>query len=74
MDEQDVLPALFIGHLADSLQVRLTFDIADRAADLGDNHIAVAGIQAVSTRLDLVGDVRNNLNGAPKIIPAALAV
>ena len=40
MDKQDVFSALFVGHLADGFKVRLALDVADRAADFGDDHVA----------------------------------
>ena len=59
--------------LPDGLEKRLALDIADRAADLGDDDIR-AGLFAdlIDELLDLVGDVRDDLHGAAEILAAAL--
>jgi hypothetical protein len=60
--------------LADGLEERQRLDVAHRAADLGDDDVDVArlGDQA-DALLDLVGDVRDDLDGAAEVVAAALA-
>jgi len=62
----DVLP-----ELADRLQEREPLDVADRAADLDDDHVGVAG-DLPDGRLDLVGDVRNHLDRPSEVVAPAL--
>ena len=62
----DVLP-----ELADRLQERQALDVADGAADLDDDDVGVARHPA-DGRLDLVGDVRDDLHGAPQVVAAPL--
>ena len=46
----------------------------DRAADLGDDEVDVAGLgDQRDPLLDLVGDVRHDLHGAAEVVAAALA-
>ena len=65
VDVHAVAPADVDRELADRLQERQRLDVADRAADLGDHDVDVArlGDQA-DALLDLVGDVRDDLDGA----------
>ena len=60
--------------LADRLEERQRLDVAHRAADLGDDDVDVArlGDQA-DALLDLVGDVRDDLDRAAEVVAAALA-
>src|SRR3990172_4125371 len=68
-----VLVALLVAHLADRLQVRLALDVADGAADLHDDDLGAAlTADAADALLDLVGDVRDRLNGAAQVVAAAL--
>ena len=73
MDVQDVGPPDVLAHLADGLEERQRFDVADGPADLDDDdvRIAVAG-HATDALLDLVGDVRDDLDGAAEVVAAAL--
>ena len=66
--KQAVAAADLGGHLADGLQEGLGFDIAGRAADLGDDHVGL-GLFAdrVDERLDLVGDMRDDLHGFAQV-------
>ena len=50
---------------------RQTFDIADRAADFDDHHIACLCATSHDRTFDLVGDMRNDLDGSAEIIAAA---
>src|ERR1700758_2428083 len=59
--------------LADPLEERQRLDVADRAADLGDHEVDVAGLgDQRDPLLDLVGDVRHHLDGAAEVVAAAL--
>ena len=73
VDVQDVAPPDVLAHLADRLEERQALDVADRPADLDDDHVGppVAG-QALDPLLDLVGDVRDDLDGAAEVVAAAL--
>src|SRR5262249_45476080 len=66
-----IAAARFLQDRANGLEERQRLDGADRAADLHDDHIhAVADVANAS--LDLVGDVRNHLDGLAEIIAAPL--
>src|SRR5262249_14899006 len=65
---QAVLLANVQGELADRFEERQSLDVAHGSADLGDDDIDVLGGQAVNGRLDLVGDVRNDLHGTAEVV------
>ncbi len=70
---QHVRPADVLAHLADRLEERQALDVADRAADLDDHHvrIPVAGDPG-DPFLDLVRDVRDDLDRAAEVVSATL--
>ena len=75
VDEEDVAAAELVADLARRLDERLRLDVADRAADLGDDDVGLrvlVGLQAHAA-LDLVGDVRDDLHGVAEVLAAALA-
>ncbi len=79
MDEERVLSADVLAYLACCLQEWLGLDIANGAADFGDDDVGsrlaftrFGGGQA-HTALDLVGDVRDDLDGVAKVLAAAFA-
>lgn len=72
MDIDGVLLARFIDKLTDRFKERQAFNISDRTADLGDDHIRAGAAHPVDPLLDLIGDVRDDLYGTPKVIPMAL--
>ena len=75
MDEQAVFPPDLERNLPHGLQKRLGFDVADGAADFGDDHVrARFGGKPVHELLDFVGDVRNHLHGRAEVLPASLLV
>ena len=75
MDEQAVFPPDLERNLPHGLQKRLGFDVADGAADFGDDHVrARFGGKPVYKLLDFVGDVRNHLHGRAEVLPAPLLV
>ena len=73
VDVEHVAAADVLAHLANGLEERQRLDVAHRAAHLDDDHVglAVAG-DASDALLDLVGDVRDDLNGPAQVVAAAL--
>ena len=72
MDIQAVFLADFMADLTDSLEKRLALDVTYGAADFGDNNVSVGFLaDGVDEPLDLVGDMRNNLNGFAEVFAAA---
>ncbi len=72
VDVQAVVLADVEGELADRFEERQALDVADGAADLGDDHVHVVGGQLADGGLDLVGDVRDDLDGVAEVVAAAL--
>ena len=63
VDVRDVLRADLAPELADRLEERQRLDVADRAADLGDDDVGRRRLRALpDARLDLVRDVRDHLH------------
>ena len=71
MDEEGVLAPHILPELADRLQEGERLDVADGAADLRDHNV-VALVQAPHRHLDLVGHVRDDLDGGAEEIAAPL--
>ena len=64
MDEEAVLSSDFQRYLSYRFDEGLGFDIAYRSSDLGDDHVSIGLLaDTVYELLDLVRNVRNNLNG-----------
>ena len=74
VQEEAVVPADLVAQLAGGLEERQRLDVADRAADLGDDDVGcrVGGAHREDPRLDLVGDVRDDLHGVAEVLPAPL--
>ena len=79
MHEEAVVAADLVAHLAGGLEERQPLDVADGAADLGDDDIRqrLAGADRLGRlqahpSLDLVGDVRDDLHGVAEVLAAAL--
>ena len=70
MNVDRVIARQFVLELADRLEERQAFDVADGAADL-DQHEIVVVVAREHEFLDRVGDVRNDLDGRAEIIAAA---
>jgi hypothetical protein len=74
VQEEAVVTADLVPHLARGLEERQGLDVTDRAADLGDDD--VDPVRPLATghdpRLDLVGDVRDDLHGVAQVLPAPL--
>ena len=66
-----VIAAQLDAHLADGLEERQRFDVADRAADLHHADVGVAGAE-LDAALDLVGDVRDHLHRGAEVVAAPL--
>ncbi len=71
MDVDRVLARQLVLELADRLEERQAFDVADRAADL-DQHEIVVVVAGKHELLDGIGDVRHDLDGRAEIIAAPL--
>ena len=69
VDEQRVLAAQFLAHLADGFDERQRLDVAHRAADLDDHQINVGG-DLLHRALDFVGDMRDDLHGLAQVVAA----
>ena len=54
------------------LEEREDLDVADGAADLGDDDVDVVGGEPADAPLDLVGDVRDHLHGLAEVVAPAL--
>ena len=71
VDEERVLTAKFLAHLADGFDERQGLDVADRAADFDDGHVDFLR-HLLHGSLDFVGDVRDDLHGLAEVVAAAL--
>ena len=61
----------FVSHLADRLEEGQALDVADRSPDLHDGYVDILG-HPPDRVLDLVRDVRNDLNRLAQELPFAL--
>src|SRR3984957_1461709 len=74
VDEHAAAAADVDRELADRLEERKRLDVADRAADLGDDEVDLARVgHQLDPLLDLVGDVRDHLDGRAEVVAPALA-
>ena len=75
VDEQTVLPANLQRNLPDGLQKRLRLNVADGTADFGDDDVCVGFLaDGIDELLDLICNMRNDLNGRAKVFAAAFLV
>jgi hypothetical protein len=72
VQEEAAVAADLVPDLADGLQERLRFNVTDGPADLGDDHVHVVAAHLQDARLDLVGDVRDDLHGVAQVGAAPL--
>ena len=72
VQEEAVVAADVVSDLPGGLEERQRLDVADRAADLGDHHVDVGAGHRADPLLDLVGDVRDHLDGLAEVVAAAL--
>ncbi|CQA08506.1 Uncharacterised protein [Mycobacteroides abscessus] len=73
VQEEDVVTADVMADLPRGLQERLRFDVADGAADLGDDDVGPLPVfvrlgHRQDAALDLVGDMRNHLHGVTQVL------
>ena len=75
MDVHYVAVPDIVPELADRLQEGQYLDVAHGSADLGDDHVQILSIpQAANAILDLVGDVRDDLDCVAQIVAPPLLV
>ena len=72
MHEHAVVRAEIAAHFAGGLKEGLGLDVADGTTDFGDDHIHVIGSLGTHTRLDFVGDVRDDLHALAEVFAGAL--
>ena len=73
VDEHAALAAQLALELADRLEERKRLDVADRSADLRDHDIEVLRLgDELYTLLDLVRDVRDDLDRPAEVVAAPL--
>ena len=73
VDVEHVLRPDLAAELADRLEERLRLDVADRPADLADDHVGVGRLSdGANPRLDLVRDVRDHLHRRAEVLTLAL--
>ena len=73
VDVKGVFAAQVAAQLPDGLQEGQAFNVAHRAADLYQNDLSAGGAaDHCDAPLDLVGDVRNDLDGAAQVVAAPL--
>src|SRR5690606_27886268 len=75
VDEEDVAAAQLMAQLPRRFEEGLRLDVADRAADLGDDHVGAGflGRLQAHAALDLVGDVRDDLHRVAEVFAPPLA-
>ncbi len=71
VDEEGIIAAQVLAHLADGFEEGERFDVADRATDLDQQDLAVGGDLAHGV-FNLVGDVGDDLDGLAEVVSAAL--
>ena len=67
VDIDDILPSFVSSNLADSFKEWLALDVADGAAYLNDGDVDVFLLGGIDEALNLVNDVRDDLDGFAKI-------
>ncbi len=72
MHEHAVVRPQVAAHLARRLQERLGLDVADGAADLGNDHVHIVGGLGAHAGLDFVSDVRDDLHALAEVFAGAL--
>ena len=61
--------------LTHALEIGQRLDVADGAADFGDDEVEIAGVaEHLDVAFDFVSDMRHNLNGLAQIVAAAFFV
>ena len=73
VDVADVVAADHVAELADCFEEREDLDVADRAADLGDDDVDIVARHPLNPAFDFVGDVRDDLNGLAEVVAASFS-
>ena len=63
MDVADVVSPCIVSILANRFKERKNLDVTDGATDFRDDDINFIGGDTLNATLNLIGDVRNDLNG-----------
>jgi hypothetical protein len=75
MDVEHIAGTDLVAELTDGFEERQALDVAHGAADFGDDDVAAHLLgHFVDARFDLVGDVRDDLHGAPLVFAGAFLV
>ena len=72
MQEEGPVPAQVMAHLPGGFEEGQRLDVADRSADLGDDDVDILGRHRTDAGLDLVGDVRDDLDCVAQVFAATL--
>jgi hypothetical protein len=73
VEVEEVVTANLGAELADRFEEGQALDVADRAADLDDHHVDVGVLgHGPDPELDLVGDVRDDLDGLAEVVAPTL--
>ncbi len=72
MHEAGVAARQFLAQLADGLEERQPLDVAHRAADLHQHEVHPLARIGQDEALDLVGDMRDHLDGGAEVVPPPL--
>ncbi len=77
MEEEDVVATDVVAHLTGGLEERLRLDVTDGATDLRDDDVGPVSLEVRSAHgedpaLDLVRDVRDDLDGVAEVFAAPL--
>src|SRR5215469_1727771 len=72
MQEETAVAAYLVPDLPDGLEERLRLDVANSAPDLRDDHVGLRSPHGPDAGLDLVGDMRDDLDGVPEVVATAL--
>jgi len=74
MDKENILASEFVSKLACRLNEREALDVADGTAEFGDDDVGcgIFGRLEPHPSFDFVGDVRNDLNRIPEVLPTSI--
>ena len=76
MDEENVLSAELVAYLACGFDKRLAFNVADGSTDFGNDDVGCRLFESLQSHaaLDLVGDVRNDLDSVTEVFTTTFAL
>ena len=72
VDVAHVVAPGFVAELANGLEKRQNFDVANGSAHFRNNHIDIVGRHTMYAALNFVGDVRNDLHCFSEVVTAPL--